>query len=409
MNTDVKYLLIGAGLAAHYALRGIRERDKDGRILIVGAEPELPYTRPDLSKGYLLGKRARAKVFVKPIEFYRDEMKAEVWTSKRVKSIDAAKKIAQLADGTSIAFERALIATGAEPRHLTIPGADLSGIFYLRTLADSDAIKSAMESAKRGVVIGGGFIGAEVAAALAQKNIDTTMILPDDVLLKRQVGPAAAEFLTKYFEAKGVKLARNKKVSAIGGSGQVSGVKTEDGSEFSADLVVAGIGVTPRIELAQDAGLKVDRAVIVDEYLQTSDPSIYAVGDIALYPDRRYGHALRLEHWDNAIAMGKAAGLNMAGAMQPFDHVPYFYSDLFDLDLQAYGDLYQWDKVMVRGSIGHNLTYFYVYKNKLVAGLAINPSKEEADALPKLIAAMPMVKDDIPFIDPTMPYERLMK
>ncbi len=408
MNTNVKYLLIGAGLAAHHAMRGIRERDKEGRILIIGAEPELPYTRPHLSKAYLMGKRERAKVFVKPIEFYRDEMKAEVWIDQRVKSIDAAKKIVQLTDGTSIAFERALIATGAEPRHLTIPGAELSGIYYLRTLADSDAIKGAMESAKQAVVIGGGFIGAEVASALVQKGIDTTMILPDDVLLKRQVGPDAAEFLTKYFEAKGVKIVKDKNVNAISGSGKVSSVETEDGSEFSADLVVAGIGVTPRIELAQDAGLKVDRAVIVDEYLQTSDPSIYAVGDIALYPDRRYGHTLRLEHWDNAIAMGKAAGLNMAGAMQPFDHVPYFYSDLFDLDLQAYGDLYQWDRVIARGSIGHNLTYFYVHQNKLVAGLAINPSKEEADALPKLIAAMPTVKDDMTFIDPTMPYARLM-
>jgi 3-phenylpropionate/trans-cinnamate dioxygenase ferredoxin reductase subunit len=362
MNTDVKYLLIGAGLAAHFAMRGIRERDKEGRILIVGAEPELPYTRPHLSKGYLMGKRERAKVFVKPIEFYRDDMKAEVWLDRRVTSIDAAKKIAQLADGTSIAFERALIATGAEPRRLSIPGADLSGVFYLRTLADSDAIKGAMESAKRAVVIGSGFIGAEAASALAQKNIDTMLILPDDVLLKRQVGPAAAEFLTKYFEAKGVKLVKNKKVSAITGSEKVSGVKTEDGSDFSADLVVAGIGVAPRIELAQAAGLKVDRGVIVNGYLQTSDPSLYAVGDIALYEDKRYSHALRLEHWDNAIAMGKAAGLNMAGAQQPFDHVPYFYSDLFDLDLQAYGDLYQWDRVIVRGALGHNLTYFYVYQ-----------------------------------------------
>ncbi len=408
MSEEVKYLLVGAGLAAHHAARGIRERDKAGRMVIVGDEPELPYTRPHLSKAYLMGKRERAKVFVKPIEFYHDELRAEVWTGRRVTALDAKRSAARLDDDTSINFERALLATGGAPRRLPVPGADLPNVFYLRTLADSDAIKHAMESAKKAVVIGGGFIGAEAASALAQKGIDTTLILPEEVLLKRQVGPDAARFLTGYFESKGVHIVKNKKVNAITGRRQVSGVTTEDGSEFEAELAVAGIGVTPRIELAQAAELKVDRGVIVNGYLQTSDPSIYAAGDIALYPDRRYGHPLRLEHWDNAIAMGKLAGLNMAGAHQPFDHVPYFYSDLFDLDLQAWGDLYRWDAVVARGALGHKLTYFYLYQNRLVAGLVINPSKEEAEALQKLVAATPEVHDLKAYGDVSIPYEKLM-
>lgn len=177
---------------------------------------------------------------------------------------------------------------------------------------------------------------------------------------------------------------------------------------LKADLVIAGIGVMPRIDLAQAAGLKVERGVIVNEYLRTSDPSIYAAGDIAQYYDVRYGHVLRLEHWDNAIAMGKIAGLNMAGANQPFDHVPYFYSDLFDLDLQAWGDMYRWDAVIARGLLGHGLTYFYLYRNHLVAGLTINPSKEDAAALQKLVAAMPEVKDVKAYGDVSMPYEKLI-
>ena len=407
MSEQVKYLLIGAGLAAHHAARGIRERDKAGRIVIVGDESELPYTRPHLSKAYLTGKRERAKVIVKPLEFYSDELKAEVWTGRRVKSLEAKKSTALLGDSTQISFEHALLATGGEPRRLAVPGADLPGVFYLRTLADADAIKHAMESAKHAVVIGGGFIGAEVASSLTQKSIATTMIVPDDALLKNQIGPAG-KTVTEYFQEKGVNILRRARVQSIAGKDHGLQVTLVDNVRLKADLVIAGIGVTPRIDLAQAAGLKVERGVMVNEYLRTSDPSIYAAGDIAQYHDARYGHVLRLEHWDNAIAMGKIAGLNMAGANQPFDHVPYFYSDLFDLDMQAWGDMYRWDTVIARGSLGHGLTYFYLYQNHLVAGLAINPSKEDAAALQRLVAATPEVKDVKAYGDVSVPYERLI-
>ena len=407
MSEQVKYLLVGAGLAAHHAARSIRERDKAGRIVIVGDESELPYTRPHLSKAYLTGQRERAKVIVKPIEFYTDELKAEVWTGRRVTSLEAKKSAALLDDGTPISFERALLATGGEPRRLAVPGADLPGVFYLRTLTDADAIKHAMESAKHAVVIGGGFIGAEVASSLTQKSIATTMVLPEDALLKNQIGPAG-KTLTEYFHEKGVNILRHARVQSIASKDHGLQVTLVDNVRLKADLVIAGIGVTPRIDLAQAAGLKVERGVMVNEYLRTSDPSIYAAGDIAQYHDARYGHVLRLEHWDNAITMGRIAGLNMAGANQPFDHVPYFYSDLFDLDLEAWGDMYRWDTVIARGSLGHGLTYFYLYQNHLVAGLAINPSKEDAAALQRLVTATPEVKDVKAYGDVSVPYERLI-
>jgi 3-phenylpropionate/trans-cinnamate dioxygenase ferredoxin reductase subunit len=407
MDDNVEYLLIGGGLASHYAARGIRERDQSGRIIMVGEEPELPYTRPHLSKGYLLGKRERAKVYVKPLEYYAEELKAEVWTGRRVAALDARHNLATLDDGASIRFKRALLATGGSPNHLAVPGADLPGVFYLRTLADADAIKQAAETARRAVVIGGGFIGAEVTSSLVQRGIATTIVVAEDALLKNQMGPAG-RFMAEHFQEKGVDILRRARVQMIAGKDHGLQVTLVDNMHLKADMVVAGIGVTPRLELAHMTGLKVEQGVVVDEYLRTSDPSIYAAGDIAQYSDRRYGHALRLEHWDNAIAMGKTAGSNMAGAGQPFSHVPYLYSDLFDLDVQAWGDLYRWDSVIARGSLGHHLTYFYVYRNHLVASLAVNPGKDDAAALEKLIAAMPPVMNVKAYGDVSVPYENLM-
>jgi NADPH-dependent 2,4-dienoyl-CoA reductase/sulfur reductase-like enzyme len=268
-------------------------------------------------------------------------------------------------------------------------------------------IKQAMETAKRAVVIGGGFIGAELASSLAQKGIVVTCVVLEDALLKNQIGPVG-KFLTDYFQEKGVNILRRARVQGITRKDRGLQITLVDNVRLKADLIVVGIGVTPRVELAQQAGLKVDDGVVVNDYLRTSDPAVYAAGDIAHYHDRRYDQRLRLEHWDNAIAMGKIAGSNMAGANQPFDHVPYLYSDLFDLDLQAYGDLYHWDAVIVRGSLGHDLTYFYLRQHRLVAGLAINPAQDEASALQKLIAAAPEIHDLRALGDVSVPYVKLM-
>jgi 3-phenylpropionate/trans-cinnamate dioxygenase ferredoxin reductase subunit len=408
MSEQTRYLIVGAGLAANHAVRGIRERDEAGRIVIVGEEPEIPYTRPHLSKAYLMGKRPKEKVYVKPASFY-DEHKAEVWTGRKATALDAADKTVTLADGTSLAFEKLLLATGGVPHRLNIEGGELNGIHYLRTLADSDAIRSAMLASKRAVIVGGGFIGAEVASAFAMAGVDTTMILMEQVMLERQIGQAAGQFLVDYYRRHGVKVELGKTVKAFLGSGQLNSVRTTGGAEYPADTVVAGVGVRPRVELAESAGLAIENGVLVDEYLRTSSPDIYAAGDIANYPDTRYGRRLRLEHWDNAVRQGKQAGLNMAGADQPFDHVPYFYSDVFDLDLQAWGDTTDWNRTITRGSHGNKLTFFYLKDNRLKAVLLVDPTKEEGAAAEKLAEAMPQVKDEARYADPRVPYKDLIE
>jgi 3-phenylpropionate/trans-cinnamate dioxygenase ferredoxin reductase subunit len=407
MSEHTRYLIIGAGLAGHFALRGIREKDAEGRIVLVGDEPELPYTRPQLSKAYLMGIRPKEKVTIKPASYY-EENRAEVWTSRKATRIDATKKVITLADGATIGFDKLLLATGSDARRLKVDGGDLRGVFYLRSLADSDALRAAKAASTRAVIVGGGFIGAEAASAFAQAGVDTTMILSDDVLLKRQVGPELGGFLLEYFRGKGVKVETEKKVTAFVGNGQVKAVRTADGGEYPSDTVVVGVGAAARTELAAAAGLKLDDGVVVDEYLRTSAPDIYAAGDIALYPDARYGRRLRLEHWDNAVQQGKLAGLNMAGAGQRFDHVPYFYSDLFDLDLQAWGDMYDWNRTSVRGSHKNGLTYFYLKDDRLKAALIVDPTKEQAAAAEKLVAGMPAVKDEARYRDASVPLEALI-
>lgn len=407
MTEFARYLIIGGGLAAHHAVRGIRERDAEGRIVIIGEEPELPYTRPHLSKAYLMGTRPKEKVYVKPASFY-EENKAEVWIGRSAASIDPAAKQVSLAGGSTIGYDKLLLATGSSARRLNIDGSTLKGIYYLRTLADSDALRAAKEASKQTVIVGGGFIGAEVASAFAQAGVDTTMILREKALLERQVGPEAGRFLLDYFRDKGVKVELEKTVSAFTGNGQVAAVRTVDGREYPADTVVVGVGAIPRTELAKAVGLSNENGVVVDEYLRTSAPDVYAAGDIAGYIDSRYGRRLRLEHWDNAVQQGKHAGLNMAGANLPFDHVPYFYSDVFDLDLQAWGDMYDWDRTLVRGSHKNRLTYFFLKGDQLKAILAVDPDKEQGAAAEKLVAATPAMTGDTPYKDPDALYASII-
>lgn len=407
MSEQTHYLIIGAGLAAHHAIRGIRERDADGRIVMIGDEPELPYTRPHLSKAYLMGTRPKEKIYVKPASFY-EEHKAEVWLGRAAKTLHADDHAVTLADGSRIVFEKLLLATGGSARRLNIDGGDLPGIHYLRTLADSDAIRAAKESARRAVIVGGGFIGAEVASAFAQANVDTTMILMEQVLLERQVGPIAGQFLLEYYRGKNVKVELGKTVTAFLGNDRVTAVRTADGAEYPAEVVVIGAGLALRTELAAEAGLAIDNGIAVDARLRTSSSDIYAAGDVAAYLDARYGRRMRLEHWDNAVQQGKHAGLNMAGANLPFDHVPYFYSDVFDLDLQAWGDMYDWKRVIARGSHKNNQAYFYLKDRQLKAVLAVDPTKEQGAAAEKLAAAMPTVRDETRLADTSLSFEDLM-
>jgi 3-phenylpropionate/trans-cinnamate dioxygenase ferredoxin reductase subunit len=400
MSEQTTYVIIGAGLAGGRAAEAIRERDASGRIVLVGSEPFLPYHRPHLSKKYLMGKRPLEKVFFKPREFY-DERKIEMLTGRTAVALAPQAHQVTLDDGTSLHYDRLLLATGAAPRQLDIAGGDLEGVHYLRTIPDSDALRAAMANSKKVAIVGGGFIGAEVASAFAQHNVETTMLLREDLLLRRAVGDVVARFLTDYFKQKGVDIRTDVNVDAfIGNSGQgrLEGVRLASGEVIPADTAAVGVGVAPRIALAQEAGLKVENnGVAVNEYLQSSDPDTYAAGDIAAFWSPLYHRRMRIEHWDVARQQGRTAGLNMAGANQPWDDLPYFYSDLFDLDIQAYGDLFEWDEALQRGPAdpaGHPaLTVFYLQKNQLRGALVINPAEGQLDAVQALLKPVPTLSE----------------
>jgi 3-phenylpropionate/trans-cinnamate dioxygenase ferredoxin reductase subunit len=387
------YVLIGGGLASARAAEAIRERDPGGRITLVAAERELPYNRPDLSKGYLLGKRPLEKVFFKPkgvadaAAFYR-ERDIDVALATPAIQLDRGAHTVTLDDGRMLNYDRLLLATGGRARRLdNLPGSNLPDLYYLRTLEDANALRlEATGGPRRAVVIGGSFIGAEVASALAQLGHETTLVMPQRLILERALGERAAQFVTERFRRAGVTILSGARPEAFLGADQrLTGVRLDGGAELPADLVALGVGLELNTELARQAGLALDErlgGVEVDEQLRTSDPDIYAAGDIAAYQSPLYGRRMRIEHWDHARQSGRQAGLNMAGDEAPYDALPYFYSDLFDLDLQAYGDLYQWDEVLARGPAEPGaapaagqpaLMQFYLYRDVLRGVLAVNP------------------------------------
>lgn len=412
MNDNMTYVIIGAGLAGGRAAEAIRELDTEGRVVLVGSEPYLPYHRPHLSKKYLMGKRPLEKVFFKPAQFY-EERRIDVLTERTAIALDPKAHQVTLDDGTTLRYDRLLLATGAEPRRFDAPGNDLPGIHYLRTIPDSDELRQAMARSKKAAIIGGGFIGAEVASAFAQNGVDTTMLLREDLLLRRAVGQVVGRFLTDYFTRQGVTIRTGVNVDAfIGGDEGLEGVRLTSGEVIPADTAVIGIGVAPRIALAQEARLGIENnGVAVNEYLQSSDPDIYAAGDIAAFWSPLYRRRMRIEHWDVARQQGRTAGLNMAGARQPWNELPYFYSDLFDLDLQAYGDLFQWDDVLQRGPAdpsGHPaLTVFYLYQNQLRGALVINPAEGQLEAVQALLKTVPTLSaaDRARLADPAAPLQ----
>jgi 3-phenylpropionate/trans-cinnamate dioxygenase ferredoxin reductase subunit len=397
MSETTTYLIIGAGLAGGRAAEAIRERDAQGRIVLVGSEPFLPYHRPHLSKKYLMGKRPLEKVFFKPRGFY-DERQIETLTGRTAVKLDPAAHRATFDDGRTLQYDRLLLATGAEPRRLNITGNDLPGIHYLRTLPDSDELREAMTSSNSAAIIGGGFIGAEVASAFAQSDVNTTMLLREDLLLRRAVGELVGRFLTNYFTNRGVAVRTEVNVDAFVGAERLEGVRLASGEVVRADTAAVGVGVTPRVALAQEAGLSIENnGVAVNEYLQSDDRDIYAAGDIAAFWSPLYRRRMRIEHWDVARQQGRTAGLNMAGTQEPWDDLPYFYSDLFDLDIQAYGDLFEWDEVLQRGptdpSAHPALTVFYLQRDQLRGALVINPAEGQLDAVQALLKTVPTLSD----------------
>jgi 3-phenylpropionate/trans-cinnamate dioxygenase ferredoxin reductase subunit len=337
MSTDTRtFVIVGAGLAGARAAEELRTQDFDGRLVLVGDEFERPYERPPLSKQFLRGEMPAEKVFVHPAGFY-DAHGIELVSALRALSIDPVDRVVRFGTGERIHYSRLLLATGAAPRTLTVPGADLEGVHYLRTLDDARILGQELRRAERVVVVGGGWIGSEVAASARQPGTAVAIVDPMSVLLERVLGPEVGRFYTELHERHGVAVHTGTGVEALTGQGRVRAVHTSDGQTLAADLVVVGVGVAPRTELAEAAGLDVDDGVVVDELLRSSDADIFAAGDVANAFHPLLGRHLRVEHWANALNQGKAAALNMLGRAIPYDRVPYFYSDQYDVGMEYRG------------------------------------------------------------------------
>jgi len=403
---DARYVIVGGGLAGFNAIPAIRERDPEGRIILVTDEKERPYDRVPLSKRYLQGALSRDGVFLRPQEFY-EENHVELATGRRATALRVTAKTLSLADGRELRYEKLLLATGGAPRRLPLPGADLRGIHYLRTLEDSDVLKDAMAHARKLVVVGGGFIGCEVAAAGVMKGLDTTVIEVGPYLLNMAFDEPTGRWVTDYLASKGLKARCGERTAKfLGSDAHVTGVETTGGTTVPADLVVVGVGLAPNTDLAKAGGLQVDNGILVNEHLQTSVPDVYAAGDVARFFAPVFERHLRVEHYDVAVRHGKVAGANMAGADVAFTELPYFFSDMFELRIHVHGTLGDHDRVLLRGD--RRLTdqggfiQFYLKGARIMAYLGVNRKLKEERAAQKLIASRREFPDTQPLEDPTV-------
>jgi 3-phenylpropionate/trans-cinnamate dioxygenase ferredoxin reductase subunit len=375
----VDHLLIGGGMAAANCARWLREEGGEGSILLVTREPDPPYNRPPLSKTYLQGKESREDVLFRPDEWW-DEQNVELLQRTSVMKLDTAERLATLSTKEEIEFETALLATGANVRRLRVDGCDLDGIHYLRAFANSDAIRAEAETRKRAVLIGGSYIGCEVAASLtAAHGVDCTIVMMEDVTFEPFFGEQVGGFFQSVLEEHGVTVHGGQELERFEGDGErVTKVVTKKGLELECDFVVVGIGVTPDVTLARAAGLELGEAggVRCSAGLESSVPGIYAAGDICEYDSPIHGAPMRIEHWDVAFNQGKTAGLNMLGRGVEHDVVPYFFSDLADWVSMEYVGPGSGD-VVVRGSMEqHDFTAFYLDDGRVAAALTVGRSDD---------------------------------
>jgi 3-phenylpropionate/trans-cinnamate dioxygenase ferredoxin reductase component len=388
-SRKVDYLLIGGGLASANCARWLREEGADGSVLLVGREPDPPYNRPNCSKGYLRGSEARSEAFFRPDEWWR-EQGIELLTRTSVTALDAAARVAKLSTKDEIEFGQALLATGANVRRLNVEGCHLDEIHYLRTLGNADAIRESVRDAEWVVLIGGSYIGCEVAASLTMLGKHCTIVMQEEVTLERGFGAETGRFFQGLLEAHGVTIHGRDELERFEGRDRVLRVITKNGLELPADAVVIGAGVAPDVQLARGAGLQLGESggVRCNAGLLTSAAGIFAAGDICEYDSPLHGAALRIEHWDVAFNHGKTAALNMLGRDVAHATVPYFFSVLGDwAELEYVGPAREWDTEIVRGSTAEGaFTNWYLDEERLVAALTVGRS-EDLDHARRLLTA----------------------
>jgi 3-phenylpropionate/trans-cinnamate dioxygenase ferredoxin reductase component len=378
---EVDFLLIGGGMASAHCAAELRRRGAEESVLLVGREPEPPYERPPLSKEYMRGEAERADAYVNPVDWY-EENGVELLTGTNVMALDPAARTAKLQGGEEVRFGQALIGTGAMVNILRVEGAENEGIHYLRAFGNSDAIRADAEGAEHVVLIGGSYIGAEVAASLTARGTKCTIVTMEDLALSRTFGERAGRFFHELLESKGVTIHGGEELEAYEGDGRVKGVVTKSGLAIGCDAVVVGAGVRPDAMLAQHAGLAVEDGIVCDSKLQTSVQGIYAAGDCCSYESVVHGRRLRVEHWDVAMQQGTHAARNLLGENADYEVVPYFFSDLADwASLEYVGPAYEWDEEIWRGDPDSAEFFVWYLKDDRVAGaLSVERSEDLAEA-----------------------------
>lgn len=382
-DRSYSYVIIGGGLAGANAIEGIRRHDPHGSILLISAEIDPPYDRPPLTKQLWTGGKKMEEIFLHPPSFYADNG-VELRLGTEIAEVDAAGHAVRGRDGTTIGYKKLLLATGGTPRRLDIPGGKLDGIHYYRTLHDYRDLRAHAGAGTSAVVIGGGFIGSEIAASLCTNQVRVTMIFPEAWLVSRVFPESLGKALTDHYRSKGVQILEEDVPASIERSGEGYLLRTRGGREVHADLAVVGIGITPNIELAQAAGLKTGNGIVVNEFLQTSDPDAYAAGDVAFFPEQVLGPR-RIEHWDNAVSQGKHAGRNMAGANEPFTDLPFFFSDLFEFGYEAVGEVDSRLEVVADWQEPNKTGVLYYLSDDRVRGAMMCNVWEKVDAARELI------------------------
>jgi NADPH-dependent 2,4-dienoyl-CoA reductase/sulfur reductase-like enzyme len=385
---ESRFVILGGGMVAGYAAKQLVELGlKPGELAILSADTSIPYERPPLSKGFLAGKETEDSIRINPEDFYRKQG-IDVKLGCAVSAVHPQRKRLTLKSGGEFGFDKLIVATGARPRTLEVPGAKLRHLYYLRSLDDSKAIRSAAEDMKHAVVIGGGFIGMEVAAILSHKGIEVTMILSDDRIWKRLFSPQMSSFFEAYYASRGVRFAKNATATEVRGNAVVSSVVLADGQTIPCDIVIAGIGVLPATDMLTNSGIEIADGVTVNQYLETSQPDIFAAGDVANYEDVLFGKRRRVEHWDNAVSQGQYCARTLMGERLPFRHVPYYFSDVFDLSYEYWGDSSGADQIVHRGDRdGKSFSVWWLRQKRLVAAFTMNRPDEERDLAPKWIEA----------------------
>lgn len=386
-------IIVGAGHAAGQTAVTLRQKGHTGPILLLGDEPFVPYQRPPLSKAFLAGELERERLYFKPERFWA-EHNVETRLQTRVTAVDRTAQTVELDSGEHLSYDTLVLATGSRVRELTVPGHDLAGVHYLRSIADVEAIQPGFSAGQRLTIVGGGYIGLEVAAVAVKRGLDVTVVETESRVMNRVVAPEVSQFFQDVHRGEGVHMELGRRVRALQGTQQITGVECGDGLLVPTDLCIVGIGIVPNVELAADAGLPCSNGITVDEFCRTADPHIYAVGDCTRHPNALLGRQLRLESVHNAIEQGKTAANAICGKPVAYAQVPWFWSDQYDIKLQIAGLSQGHDAVVVRGDkAAKKFAAFYLKNGRLIAVDAVN-SPPEFIASKKLIMTGAVIAPD---------------